>query len=125
MKKLLSILMCLLLAGCSVPPREKSRLVTEIKIESNRPELCRAYTEPQKMETVLYYLRSLKRGHVAQTDPERFSGTHFHIELRYSDGSNRHIFQQADRYLSEDYKPWKEVEYGMFLTPLIQNMPND
>ena len=125
MKKLLSVFICLLLAGCTVPPTEKSRIVTQIRIEANSPDLCRAYTDPQKMETILYYLRSLKRGRAASTNPERFAGTNFHIELHYSDGSNRHVFQRADRFLSEEFQPWQEVSYGAFLTPILQNMPND
>ena len=127
MKKLLMIMLCLTLTGCAIPPVPKSRLVTGVRIESNDPALSRYYTEPRKMETVLYYLRGLQERKDVQTDPERYGGHSYHIELLYSDGSNRHIFQRADRFISEDFQPWQEVQrrYGMFLEPLLRNMKSD
>ena len=127
MKKIWIIALCLLLTGCTMPPLPKSKFVTGMEVKSNDPTLCRMYTEPQKMETVLYYLRSMDNRKPAQSDPERYSGRSYHIKLYYSDGSNSHIFQRADRFISEDFRPWEELErrYGAFLEPLLRNMESD
>lgn len=128
-RKILPLLLCLLLTGCSRPPKPESRLVTGIQVQATRDGqvLERSYTDPQKMETVLYYLRALNDRQPVSTDPERFAGRHYRISLSYSDGSTRLIFQHADRFLSEGFGPWQRVDQNKaaFLYPLLQSIPGD
>ncbi len=85
------------------------------------------YTQPQKMETILYYLRSLEDLGSADTDPERIMGDRFKITVIYSDGSRRLYRQQADRFLSRDDRPWRTVDpqKAALLYPLLVSMPPD
>lgn len=127
--KLLPIMLCLLFTGCHVPQTPKSRLVTEMKVEvyQEQDSLYRRYTDPQKMETVLSYLRALQgHAHCCST-PERYAGPRYRIELYYSDGSTCYIFQHADRFLSREFQPWQEIntKHAAFLLPLIKSMPGD
>lgn len=128
-KKMLPLLLCLLLAGCSRPRQAESRLVTGIHVQAadELQLLERSYTDPQKMETVLYYLRALTDRQPVSADPERYCGRKFRIDLAYSDGTTRQVFQQADRFISESFGPWQAVDQtkAAFLYALLQSMPSD
>ena len=127
--KILPLMLCLLLTGCNMPQTQKSRLVTEMSVQVQQEDgaLFRHYTDPQKMETVLCYLRALPGRTHSCPDPERYAGPQYRIQLHYSDGSTGYIFQHADRFLSRDFHPWQEVDSGhaAFLLPLLQSMEND
>ena len=85
------------------------------------------YTDPDKIESILLYLRHLKRKGTAQVDPERVEGDHYEILLHYSNGERRVYYQHADQYLSQDYKPWERInpEQAKNLLPLLKSMPSD
>ncbi len=127
--KLMPIVLCLLFTGCSIPQTPKSKLVTEMSVEVRKDHetLRRRYTDPQKLETVLSYLRALEGHDHSCTDPERYAGPQYRIKLRYSDGSTSYVFQHADRFLSRDFHPWQEVDsdHAAFLLPLLKNMQGD
>ena len=127
--KLLSLTLCFLLAGCNIPQTPKSKLVTGLSVEvmQDSQHLHRRYTDPQKMETVLSYLRAMDGPTTERADPERYAGPKYRMELLYSDGSKSYIFQHGDRFLSRDFHPWQELDpkYAQFLLPLIKNMGSD
>lgn len=127
--KILPLALCLLLTGCNKPPTPKSKLVTGMRVEMRQEQetLCRKYTDPQKIEAVLSYLRALQEQDHSCSTPERYAGPRYRIELYYSDGSTGYVFQHANRFLSRDFHPWQEVnsKYAAFLLPLIKSMPND
>lgn len=132
MKKFLSLLsltLCFLLNGCNIPQIQKSKLVTGLSVEvvQDQKLLHRQYTDPQKMETVLSYLRAMDGPVTNCADPERYAGPRYRLELSYSDGSKSYIFQHADRFLSRDFQPWQEINpnYAQFLLPMVQNMGSD
>lgn len=122
-------MLCLLLTGCNTPQTQKSRLVTEMSVQVRQEDttLFRHYTDPQKMETILCYLRALKGYDHNCTDPEQYGGPRYRIELHYSDGSTGYVFQHADLFLSRDFSPWQAVDsrYAAFLLPIVENMKND
>lgn len=127
-RKMLPLLLCFLLTGCSRPRQPESRLVTEIHVQAKGEQLLeRSYTDPHKMETLLYYFRALDDRQPVSTDPERYAGRQYRIDLTYSDGTTRQIFQRADRFLSEGFAPWQAVDptRAAFLYPLLQSMPSD
>lgn len=120
---------CLLLTGCHVPQTPKSRLVTEmtVEVQLQQETLCRRYTDPQKMETILSYLRAMEGQIHRCSTPERYAGPRYRMELHYTDGSTSYIFQHADRFLSRDFQPWLEINrnHAAFLLPLIKSLPGD
>ncbi len=128
-KILIFVLLCFFLGGCQKAPPEKPRLVTQVSISGtvqNAPFQA-VYTKPEKMETVLYYLRGLNPRGKADTDPERIMGDRFKITVSLSDGSCQIYRQQADRFLSLDSRPWQRIDpkKGALLRPLLQSMPPD
>ena len=127
--KILPLVLCLLFTGCNMPQTPKGKLVTGmfVQLRQDREMISRRYTDPQKIETVLSYLRSLRGQEHSYSAPERYAGPRYRIELYYSDGSTGYVFQHADRFLSRDFQPWQEVnsKYAAFLLPLIKSMPND
>ena len=123
-----------LLCGCT--PKKKpaqkpavSRVVTQVDVTCKKEQTALRwhYTDQEKMEAVLLYLRPLDRGGSAQVDPQRVEGDHYEILLHYSDGGSRVYYQHADRYLSDNYKPWQQIDPNPAkdLFPLLQSMPSD
>ena len=68
-KNLLPILLLILLTGCTGPEISENRLVTEIHIraEQEQQQLERNYVQPEKMEVILAYLRTLDKKTPAHT----------------------------------------------------------
>lgn len=131
LKKIIKLLLalCLLLTGCHVPQPQKSKLVTEmtVEVQLQQETLFRRYTDPQKMETILSYLRAMEGRPHSCSSPERYTGPQYRIELNYSDGSTGYVFQHADRFLSRNFQPWQEINrsHAAFLLPLIESIPGD
>ncbi len=122
-RKLLLLICCtFLLGGCNAK-EESLRLVTKISI-TDQSGFTRHYTQPQALETILYYLRSLKNLGVPNTDPERIMGEHYQIRLEYSDGQTSIYRQRANRFLSKDSHPWQNVspQRAALLGPLLQGL---
>lgn len=128
-KILCLLLFCFTLCGCQSNGPQVPRLVTQIQIvgvHQNIPVEV-IYTNPQKMETILYYLRSLEDLGRADTDPERIMGDRFKITVSFTDGSKSVYRQQADRFLSRDGRPWQAVDpqKARMLYPLMAALPAD
>lgn len=123
------LLFCFVLSGCQASAPQTPRLVTRIHISGVHQDAPVEvnYTQPQKMETVLYYLRSLEDLGKADTDPERIIGDRFKITVFYSDGSCQIYRQQADRFLSRNDRPWQLVDprKAALLYPLLTSIPPD
>lgn len=99
----------LLLSGCTrEDPPSSFPLVTEITVHyENGPihgEL--RYTEDEKMQQILTYLRLLNPYGQPQEDPETAEGTLFQIILTHSGGGSSVYQQKADRYLKTGQEPW-------------------
>lgn len=109
--------LCLLLAvfflsGCGKKAFTPSAVVTSVQITAGgtRRPLRRLYTEPDKIQMVLDYLRLQEGEGPADTDPERLTGTDFVIDVRLSDGSHSIYYQRGGRYLSGKYRPWQKID---------------
>lgn len=114
---------CLMLCACT----EKStapRLVTKISV-TDSTGLTRIYTEPRKMEVILYYLRALEPSGKAKTDPERILGQSYRICVSFSDGQQTIYRQRANRFLSRDSHPWQNINFkkAAYLQTLLEAMP--
>ena len=127
------ILIAALFCGCNkketAAQRPGGRVVTRVDVTGKKgPSAFRwQYTDESKMEAILLYLRLLRRGGDAQVDPQRVEGDYYEILLHYSDGGSRVYYQHAEKYLSDNYKPWQTIDPNQAknLFPLLESMPSD
>ena len=131
-KKLFSVFLfcCLALWGCA-PQKDTSatcyvRLIYVQGTHEGQP-ITRQYMHPRKLDTILFYLRTLEDQALAKTDPERIVGDRYRITVVFSDGSKKIYYQQADRFLSRDARPWRQVdrEKARLFYPLLKSLPPD
>lgn len=106
----------LLLSGCRrvETPQPTCRVVTGVDISFRYEDmrLQRHYTDNEKVESVLLYLRLLKplgKAHHAQELPEEDL---YEITVHLSDGSDRIYRQKAHRYFSRPERPWEQIDPG-------------
>ena len=119
------------LPGCKDASSKKAlcRVVTQVDITGREKdvEIHRRYTDTQKMQWVLIYLRTLNPGIKPQSPPETALAETYEISLKFSDGSEK-IYRQADhRFLSQDFHPWQSIEPGRAsgLYTLMRKLPSD
>lgn len=114
----------LLLSGCSRKESQSSfPLVTKITVRyENGPIHGQLhYSEDDKMQLILTYLRLLNPYGQPPEDPETTDGTLFQITLTHADGGVTTYQQKADRYLKSGEEPWlcipsqKAVELSLLL----------
>ncbi len=129
--KFLTVILILIgLCGCRQDaPNPPPQLITGVYIlyRQNGDILERQYTDPQKIDEVLFYLLKLHPYGIADRNPERVAGPTYYIELQLSDGQ-RHVYRQrADRYLSRDCQAWRLVnpKKAAALYPLLAQLPGD
>ena len=109
-------LLCAAFSGCmhfvSKPEETPVRVVTHIDItyENGSIHTERHYRDASKMRHVLNYLRLIDPYGSPAVDPEIIKGSHFYIELGYSDGSSKVYRQKADRYMQIDGGEWKTID---------------
>lgn len=130
---LIAFFLCIL-SGCSkINSAENNsalyRVVDRIDISSYHEGTLEqfSYSTPQKMESILFYLRQLDYQGKAHTDPERICGDSYQITVIVSDGTTRNYRQRANRYLSRDHHPWECIDpkQAEILYPLLQSMSSD
>lgn len=113
--------------GPAAPP--VCTVVTQVDVVYAHPEITvlRTYTQPQKIASILNYLRLLQYRGKPQIDPETISDDRYRITLHYSDGCRRVYRQYAYRYLSKNFRPWEKVDssQAQLLYPLLQLLPAD
>lgn len=128
------VLLCVflfLLSGCrrDGPPKPACRVVTGVDISFRYEDmrLQRHYTNSEKVESVLLYLRLLKplgKASHAQELPEEDL---YEITVHLSDGSDRIYRQKAHRYFSRPERPWEQIDPGQAsqLYQLMRHYPSD
>lgn len=127
---LCALCFCLLfLPGCMKKNTALCRVVTQVDIvgQEKDVQIHRHYTDTEKMQWVLIYLRTLNPGIKPQTPPEEALAETYKISLKFSDGSEK-IFRQADhRYYSAEFHPWQSIEPGKAsgLYALMRALPSD
>lgn len=122
----------LIMSGCGKNDAQTSplcRVVTQVDIACRREDLLiqRFYTDPEKMESVLLYLRLLKPLGKPETDPEPLYKDVYKITVHLSDGKKRIYRQKAHRYFSKDSRTWEKIdpEYASGLYSLMRRFPSD
>ena len=108
--------------------RRPCTLVTRVEVRYTRPgsAIRRTYTQPDKMASVLNYLRILPYAGKPQTDPWRCPDG-YDITLYYSDGGRRVFYQRGDKYLYKGANCWELVDpvRARLLYPLLLLLPGD
>lgn len=110
------LISCAIFAGCMhfIMKNEPApvRVVTQIDItyENGAISTQRHYQDATKMRHVLNYLRQIDPYGTPAVDPEIVRGSHFKIELSFSDGSSKIYRQKADRYMQIDGGEWKTID---------------
>lgn len=123
-------LLTVLLTGCAVQPQEPSvRVVTRVDVTCNRDGqlLQRQYTETEKMQPLLNYLRLLEPRGLATVDPELVRGNAYEITLHFSQGAPTVYYQHSERFLSKNRHPWQKVDSHLSgeLYPILRDLPSD
>lgn len=105
------------------------RVVTGVEIACQHKDvhIKRHYTDSDKMEYVLIYLRLLEPVGKPETDPGSVSADVYEITLQLSDGNKKHYKQKDHRYLCRDDGPWQAIapEQAEGLYRLMRKLPSD
>ncbi len=135
MKKIgkLTLYLCfftIFLSGCATNRvRPICRVVTQVDISCQQEDMQihRHYTNSQKMEYVLLYLRLLEPLGVPDTDPDRIPADVYEITLQFSDGDHKIYRQKDHRYLAVGSLPWKTIDPAQAagLYTLMRRIPSD
>ena len=115
MKKVVIFLLSLSLWGCAkedVPIRPMCRVVTQVKVAAtvDGHTTENTYTDAERMESVLCYLRLLQKGNRTDIDPDSFRSDSFEITLFYSDGQQTTYRQLHTELLQIDDGPWQRID---------------
>ena len=116
MKKIAFLLaLPLLLCGCAwrkLPKGPLCRVVTQVQVTASTQGqiLERTYTGSPQMESVLCYLRLLKKGRPADIDPDSFRADTYEITISYSDGAHTTYRQVHNSFLQIDDGRWERIE---------------
>lgn len=116
MKKKFSLFVMLCVAvtamcGCQNKSRPLCRVVTQVDITCDHEgiPIHRHYTETEKMEAVLLYLRLLRPGGQPVTDPDTVNADIYEITVSLSDGQQRVYRQKDHRYFREALSGWQNI----------------
>ena len=104
-------------------------VVTQIDIfcEQNGKEFSIQYTDNEKIEAVLLYLRLLNKSRIPAYAPPVEEHSLFQIRLHYLGGNTR-LYKQVDhRYIWQDNTGWSKIpaEQAAQLYSLLQHYPSD
>lgn len=135
MKKYLkiSLFLCFLmflLPGCGkFSDKPHYRVVTGVDISFQHEDalLTRHYTQTEKVESVLMYLRLLKPLNKPQVPPELSNDDIYRITLYLSDGVTKDFYQAQHRYLIRPDKRFTMIDPGQAseLYRLMRYYPSD
>lgn len=132
MRRLIFIVLCVsLLSGCgkSAPKTDRPSVVTlvEVSVSQGGRVVHYRYSQEDKMQAVLYYLRSLQPSRSAPIEAETFRTDAYRICLTMSDGGQRVYHQLYDEYLQKDNGPWQRVDQARAssLPQLLKLIPSD
>ena len=122
------------IAGCSHAPLrpsepEEFRVVTQIDVLYQKEPLVSEgnFSDPEKMQKILWYLRSISPYGTPTDDPEQVSGSDFYITLHYSDNTKK-VYQQRDnRFMRIDNGPWKRIDpkKAVMLSQILGTIDSD
>lgn len=112
LQKCIALVMSVLLSGCGAPSVPQYRVVEKITVTVSHNAQIReyAYTQPEKMQSILLYLRRMQTYAPEAIAPETFRSDAFRIILHRSDGTQTVYHQIADGFLQKDGGDWEKVD---------------
>lgn len=128
---LLILFTALSISGCGkqYTPVPLCRVVTGVDISCRHEDalIRRHYTDTEKMEAVLNYLRLVGKGSIPKLDPESLDAEVFEITLQLSDGCQKQYRQTAHRYFYRQQGGWQTMEpsHSAKLYTLMRQLPSD
>lgn len=132
MRRLIFMILCLgLLSGCgkSAPKEDRPTIVTLVEVSAMQDGrvIHYRYSQEDKMQAVLYYLRSLQPSNSAPIEADTFRTNSYRICLTLSDGQQRVYHQLYDEYLQKDNGPWQRIDRARAssLPQLLKLIPSD
>ena len=128
LKMLILTALALFLWGCSPPQTATPPHVgVQILVQDEKNRALRRYTQPEKLQKVLWKLRTLGFTGLPETDPEGLSGERLTFQVRLADGSDAVYQLRQGLYFHRDDRPWKKIdpEQALELESLLQNLPGD
>src|SRR5699024_4363411 len=128
LKMLILTALALFLWGCSPPESvQPPQVGVQILVQDETNRALRRYTQPEKLQKVLWKLRSLGFSGLLATDPERLAGELLTFQVRLADGSHAVYQLRQGLYFHRDDRPWKKIdpEQALELESLLQNLPGD
>lgn len=128
-KIIILLLLFFCLCGCSKQQRPACNVVTQIDITCTygNQQLQRCYTDSEKMQAVLLYMRLLRNDKTADTAAQPLAATDFQITVSMSDGTKRFYHQKDYRFFQKNDGGWQRIppEQAMELYRLIHFYDSD
>ena len=123
--------LCFLFSGCKKTPEPAPStasygLVTGVEI-TRSDGFSRYYTDPQKINVVLEYLRLLRPLGPIPPTQEALQQDSYEITVHLQDGSQRIHRQQSDCFAAKDQGFWGVIDpdLGQCLPLLMAQLPSD
>lgn len=117
------------LFGCKAKKPPVPRVVSSITVVWNRDghNFTRYYTDIQKMEDILLYLRLAQTEEPPETAPEVPSDSAYHITVSLINGTKHHYLQQQHRFFRREQEPWQSIspELAAELYALLRHNKSD
>ena len=116
--------------GCTQSHNQSlCQVVTAVDISCQEEDvpIRRHYTQTQKMEAVLLYLRLIKPLGKPAIDPESLPDAEFQITVHLSDGTQKVYYQKDHRYFAKEHRLWQSIdpEQASGLYSLMRRLPSD
>ncbi len=124
-------LWCGLLGGCAVRNIKPGalRVVTQVSVTAahNNEIMRKVFTDSEKMEAVLNYLRLLDPYLPSKYEADTFRSDAYEIIVHYSDGDQTTYHQIYHDYLKKDTGAWLRIDPAQAskLLPLLESMSTD
>lgn len=107
------LFLCCVTGGCARQQPEKNvRVVTSITVTSTHRSQLRTqtFTDEEKMEIILNYLRKLDPYTRTDISPDSFRSDAYEIIVSYSDGNHSVYRQIYDQYFQIPDGTWRKID---------------
>ena len=122
----------IIMSGCGdhdTQVKTSDHIVTQVDVlcQQEHIRIQRHYTNNEKMESVLLYLRLLNPQGTPDANPNLLEKDVYEITVHLSGGKKRVYRQTAHRYFSKDFQAWEMIEPGKAfeLYHILQKFPSD
>ena len=113
----LLLLTAVIFSGCVYAANTEKpllRVVTKIHVsyENGPIRTQQTFTQEEKIDKILNYLRGIRPYGKPEQDPETVQGSLYRIILYHSDGYQKHYLQKSDRFMKIEDGKWEKIDSG-------------